>query len=313
MDSFYLSVAPCPMQKPILEPSVPEASLLFNNNSVNTYQGWKNNIKTNTQWNDTNAIVKKQVRFNSPTMSKNSTNTVLSDLNKSNNNNNESNVRCTPPMNKVFKNRQFEEIYMANIPNRHLDLSLMDIAKPVTKPHNSVENSIIDIVQESSQPQKTPTTYKEFLEMQKRESGNGIKSPQNDVACVTDIFNYSSPRNRSAGKTCELINFSRKSGNCETKNQVLKTVSSQDGSNSKSDTSQKINIGCQDLSPNEKLQRYVHNKKSTSPLQNFCDEYLPNNHDKFKPTPPITNLKDIHNKDYEINRRYLLEADEKII
>ncbi|XP_045461381.1 MATH and LRR domain-containing protein PFE0570w-like [Harmonia axyridis] len=201
MDSFCFPTAPCPTRKPFLEPSVPDASLLMNVPQPNSYQAWRNNEQSKKV---TTSILKKQVRFN-PTHPPVHPIEMNSSIERCNGPNNPSPTQYnTPPLNKVLKNKPFQEIYMANIPNRQLDLSLLDLNKPAANTNvnnvvhnntelqeNHVENSIEDI----TPIQKTPTTYKEFLEMQKnmRETEkSNQKCEVND--CITDIFNYTSPR-----------------------------------------------------------------------------------------------------------------------
>ncbi|KAK9872571.1 hypothetical protein WA026_018704 [Henosepilachna vigintioctopunctata] len=207
MDSFPCLLAPYPSKRPSLEPSVPDVSLLLNPSATNTYRNWKDNLPNEYEREDKHAIVKKQVRFDNSNVGLHSANHIQTDMNSAPNScarnayvqNHTLNQCCTPPLNKFFKNKQFQEVYMANIPNRNLDLSLIDIVKPVVKDVDSVVNYISE--QPSSEEskvihQRTPKTYKEFLEMQSCgiKDGELNKSGTDKETCITDIFNYTSPK-----------------------------------------------------------------------------------------------------------------------
>ncbi|XP_044761460.1 uncharacterized protein LOC123318786 [Coccinella septempunctata] len=209
MDSFCYSAVPCPTKKPFLEPSVPDASLLMNIPPPNTYQAWRNNFDNgDTCQKVTTSILKKQVRFNGPTIPPQH---IEMKCNTESHNSNEAR-KCpanslpqynTPPMNKVLKNKPFQEIYMANIPNRHLDLSLIDLCKPGRTTDSDNRNSNVTVdknhvehhIEAPTPPQKAPTTYKEFLEMQKNSKESDKSNEKYETNhCITDIFNYTSPR-----------------------------------------------------------------------------------------------------------------------
>lgn len=90
--------------------------------------------------------------------------------------------------NSIQTSPSFEQMYMANIPNRQLDLSVIDLPKTIhpnnTKDQiNSRKNSLLEPKTQSKE-KEAPKTYKEFLEAQKN-TNNLILNDS-----VTDIFNY---------------------------------------------------------------------------------------------------------------------------
>lgn len=94
-----------------------------------------------------------------------------------------------PVQNEILKNcnntplkQSFQQIYMANIPNRHLDLSIIDLPKHT--PTEEVKGSEIELLKENNE-NMLPKTYKEFLETQ-----HNILKHQDKEELVTDIFNY---------------------------------------------------------------------------------------------------------------------------
>lgn len=225
MDSFCFPATPCPTAKvcsvcyelsptvliflfltiflfqPFLQPAVPDASLLINAPPPNSYQAWRHQHNHNNDSKKVTSILKKQVRFDSPTIPpyqqpELNCNSGLIGGNMAMPQYN------TPPLNKVLRNKPFHEIYMANIPNRHLDLSLIDLSKPVNTnfegikhPGTTVSNQMEESVEVSTPTKKTPTTYKEFLEMQKNMKDTEKCNEKYEVNdCITDIFNYTSPR-----------------------------------------------------------------------------------------------------------------------
>lgn len=135
---------------------------------------------------------RKQVRFESPISqqrpsltyepyaSRKMDNPETSELN-SENNGLDSKI---PISNKcgMHQKMTFEEIYMANIPNRHLDLSMIDIPKVSTDV--AIKESVIEDIQKNKE-NELPKTYKEFLETQKK-----ISKAQKSDQRITDIFNY---------------------------------------------------------------------------------------------------------------------------
>lgn len=80
------------------------------------------------------------------------------------------------------QNQTFQEIYMANIPNRHLDLSIIDIPK-ISNEVTSTEGEATDM--QKNKENELPKTYKEFLETQKK-----VSKIQKKDKSVTDILNY---------------------------------------------------------------------------------------------------------------------------
>lgn len=154
--SFFLQLTPTPL--------VPEVSI-FNNTlpQINNFlphkfdSSNKYSISTENKENFPNAvnqshISKKQVRFESPRTS----------------------TEPKPGEKECRKSvaSNFEQIYLANVPNRHLDLSVLETnPKPIENKNNE------------------PKSYKDFMEMQKTRQQ---QSPVQQSNCITDIFNYKS-------------------------------------------------------------------------------------------------------------------------
>ncbi|XP_050303669.1 uncharacterized protein LOC126741314 [Anthonomus grandis grandis] len=183
MDSFYDGPrrAPPLMSTGMLnaEPVVPEISVLVSTNAPrNTftpYTQWKsqqtqrNFLPTNkenfgylTNSQQNNSILKKQVRFESPKEQ-----TKVSE-----------NSRVTPESKGVKSNENIPSFvkgsYLANLPNKKLDLSVIDLTKSTPPSVKKTESR--------------PRNYKEFLEQQEVDT----ILPQNVIEddSITDIFNY---------------------------------------------------------------------------------------------------------------------------
>lgn len=77
----------------------------------------------------------------------------------------------------------FEQMYMANIPSRQLDLSVIDIPK---KPASSCQESQTQQIE--SKCKNLPKTYREYLQTQEKCREEQKKIVLDDT--VTDIFNY---------------------------------------------------------------------------------------------------------------------------
>ncbi|XP_057661072.1 uncharacterized protein LOC130896777 [Diorhabda carinulata] len=223
MDSFLepsISVPePTPIDKYIFRPVVPEVSMISNTKtSLDEFSSQENLLQMkrfDTSTTD-NAIpvgyrtlqaqfAKKQVRFESPTSQINTHKPLSSDNRETiaSSYQNFSAIRKQVPPNNP---KPFEQIYMANIPDRKLDLSLIDLPKRklnvVEKSHNS-DNEVsknVDLLgtdnEESSsntenKENKTPKTYQDYLELQKKIISK--RKMHNDS--VTDIFNYKRNQN----------------------------------------------------------------------------------------------------------------------
>ncbi|KAL1491485.1 hypothetical protein ABEB36_012076 [Hypothenemus hampei] len=198
MDSFYdaprLPPAPISRDKLIGVPVVPEISLLcppsnVRPNNFTPYNQWKQqhysphlpNLlmgqnKENLQSpNAPNAsILKKQVRFESPVLlpqRMEARQPVLQEVLKKN-----VVEKGTIP--------NFEQIYLANIPNRKLDLSVIDLPNGAPECTRNSERIIDKQHAISSVNNDLPRTYKEFLNVQKEAHNVRL----NDS--VTDIFHY---------------------------------------------------------------------------------------------------------------------------
>lgn len=204
MDSFYDAPRrpPQPFVRETLTatPLVPEISVLgpsnIPRNAFTPYNQWKmqqNSTqhhmvganKENFSGHSSNgSILKKQVRFESPKLYsmpandgriRNDYNTVKQGMFLNN-----QQTESEKPM------PNFEQIYMANIPNRKLDLSIIDSPKkaPVVVEQNDAElNSRESDNKAEIKEDIRPNSYKEFL-AQRVEP----KIVLNDS--VTDIFNY---------------------------------------------------------------------------------------------------------------------------
>ncbi|XP_019869698.2 uncharacterized protein LOC109598265 isoform X2 [Aethina tumida] len=211
MDSFYDAPrkAPAPVASGRILPStlVPEVSLLCNEQTNQKYggnlpySGWTSNQlmnKENMGYNrmsapqNTSQILKKQVRFESPTIQQRPSLTYEPIQVKSvspkfpNNLDLRENFKATKvgnmgettssDMGLMSENKSsnmggtngktFDQIYMANVPNRHLDLSIIDPPhRPISNmPKCKNDEQIALNVKEKNDP---PKTYKEFLESQK--------------------------------------------------------------------------------------------------------------------------------------------------
>lgn len=161
MDSFYevfsRTPVPRPNRNPNFTPEVPEVSLIFDKNSLIEQPYNQNSFK--------------EVRFNNSNQD-----IIQSSLSKQLENN-------------ACRKKGFQDIYMANVPNQKLDLSLIDVnlkTKSLTRVNVEKDNSIC-------KKESVPTTYKEYLQMHKNDyvslsnanEKNNIKNGQ-----TYDIFNY---------------------------------------------------------------------------------------------------------------------------
>ncbi|KAH1012431.1 uncharacterized protein LOC109539241 [Dendroctonus ponderosae] len=177
MDSLYEA----PRQPPAIfskemltgTPVVPEISVLCPSNGpknvFTTYNQWRQghenpHLRANKEnlpfpMSQNSSILKKQVRFDSPV--------TLSKLPE--------NAQSAIPKRENIP--KFEHMYMANIPSRQLDLSLIE---PARQP----EEVPVEAPRAQQEPEKIPKSYKEFLEEQQKANNRVL----NDS--VTDIFNY---------------------------------------------------------------------------------------------------------------------------
>nr|CAH7719710.1 unnamed protein product [Callosobruchus chinensis] len=154
MDSFYdmprRAPAPTPVDKFLAAPAVPEVSLFCPGNGQMNYNAWRvhhtqtGHYATSSQVNmsknlnlrsmESSVILKKQVRFEGPIsqhpiLSSSSSTTLRKEkIGKENKIPNEFvDQKSLPYVNT------FEQIYMANIPSRQLDLSIVDLPRNDTK------------------------------------------------------------------------------------------------------------------------------------------------------------------------------------
>ncbi|KAJ8976944.1 hypothetical protein NQ317_010140 [Molorchus minor] len=239
MDSFYDVPRRAPVPTPYRKaPVVPEVSMICHQktttNDYMPYHNWKIqqncNILTSNRENirprtfnrspqDTSHILKKHVRFESPMLQQrpsltyepfNKKKVVVQTENACARVIDEPDgvTKCTPPLN----GKTFEEIYMANVPMRQLDLSIIDLPnnakKAVKTPVVSEEkiNDSTDIKNENlrqiekDKENVMPKTYREFLETQRKVAREN-KRDVNDS--VTDIFNYKKSKTFNNSKNIE--------------------------------------------------------------------------------------------------------------
>ncbi|CAH1992720.1 unnamed protein product [Acanthoscelides obtectus] len=232
MDSFYdmprRAPAPTPVEKFLAAPAVPEVSLFCppDGQGQMNYNAWKMqqvqtghytasskvNISKNFNMNsmESSIILKKQVRFEGPISHPHpvvSSNTKMHKIGKEN-------MDPSDTDHKIHRQpaNTFEQIYMANIPNRQLDLSLVDLPKnnfnktqvanlasrditlgTVLVEDRNQENKCLSndksqaTEDDIKKTDKLPKTYQEFLEKQKRVVENKKIGSDNSV---TDLYNY---------------------------------------------------------------------------------------------------------------------------
>ncbi|XP_076260538.1 uncharacterized protein LOC143196599 [Rhynchophorus ferrugineus] len=198
MDSFY--DAPRRPPQPFIRealtatPVVPEVSVLcapnVQKNAFTPYNHWKmqqlaaiqrplvaeNKENLNQLPSAPNAsILKKQVRFEGPSAAFVPLKRIT-----------ENKVNDVVQENKTIEKDKlsFEQMYMANIPSRKLDLSIIDLPNkksPVLSKDDKVKP---DISNKTCTANSEPKTYKEFLDSQRTDTQIIL----NDS--VTDIFNY---------------------------------------------------------------------------------------------------------------------------
>lgn len=114
---------------------------------------------------------------------------------------------------EMQKIANFKDIYMANIPNRHLDLSIIDMQKAKV---NNAKTKAPEEENIEDKENELPKTYKEFLETQNK-IVKAQKKDQNVAAQnVIDILNYKRPsiemfQDTFPTFTNTLLNDSRKS------------------------------------------------------------------------------------------------------
>ncbi|XP_066141941.1 SCL-interrupting locus protein homolog [Euwallacea fornicatus] len=201
MDSFYdlPRRPPAQISRQMLsgEPVVPEISLLCpsnvtSKNNFTPYEQWKHQQRTcdndcltenkeNVPKNfpQTNSSILKKVRFEGPQLHTKTINNQVE---------NNTNIRqihlskptSTSPLISKTGPLNFEQMYMANIPNRQLDLSLIDL--PKNEPKRPLKTEVSD--KEEVAKEYVPSTYKEFLQSQNSHHEVAL----NDS--VKDIFNY---------------------------------------------------------------------------------------------------------------------------
>ncbi|CAG9863538.1 unnamed protein product [Phyllotreta striolata] len=196
MDSFFERPRDIPepisIDKFTCKPSVPEVSMIStkHHQPSGTYRNFQ-----------------KQVRFQSPPLQQNQYNFDCNPLDKAKDRNGldfgEASMARKEKLNslKATSSKPFEQIYMANIPDRKLDLSLLEIEHEINnKPMKDTDgmSKHSDTIEDNNVPNKTHTTgenkenstpksYQEFLLMQKQIVSKR-KEEHNDS--VTDIFNY---------------------------------------------------------------------------------------------------------------------------
>lgn len=82
---------------------------------------------------------------------------------------------------------------MANIPNRHLDLSVVELPRFQSKEDKEANQQSSESVETIKAPDnkenELPKTYREYLETQRKVLTVQQENPENSK-CVTDIFNY---------------------------------------------------------------------------------------------------------------------------
>ncbi|XP_066251175.1 uncharacterized protein [Euwallacea similis] len=202
MDSFYdvPRRPPAQISQQMLsgEPVVPEISLLcpsnvMNKNNFTPYEQWKlqqrsghndclvgNKENVPKNFPQTNSSILKKVRFEGPQLHTKTVDNQVENNTDTVRQINLSKPPSTSPLMSKTGLMSFEQMYMANIPNRQLDLSLIDL--PKNDPKKPLKTEILD--KEEVPKKYIPSTYKEFLQSQ--------HSPH-EVALndsVKDIFNY---------------------------------------------------------------------------------------------------------------------------
>ncbi|XP_018574158.1 uncharacterized protein LOC108913155 [Anoplophora glabripennis] len=239
MDSFYDAPRRAPMptqvEKFVPTPVVPEVSIVCSSkaaaNKYSSYSAWKtqqnrtetayistvnreNMIKLSTSGQNqnlncqnTSQLLKKQVRFESPVLQQRPSLTY--EPFNARKNVTENCPKLPVIVNKIPTNVQrnngttFEQIYLANVPNRNLDLSLIDLPVKSDKKNGNVTESEDHIKQIDScetdlkksggennienKENMLPKSYRDFLETQNKIVKEN-KENLNDS--ITDIFNY---------------------------------------------------------------------------------------------------------------------------
>ncbi|CAH0552634.1 unnamed protein product [Brassicogethes aeneus] len=249
MDSFYDAPrrSPAPVAAKKINPAsmVPEVSLLFgakqaahNLNSKSPYMSWKmkNMQQPSYNYNPTNKenfsnssqntshMFKKQVRFESPVLQqrpsltyepflpKNDPGNVLNSL--PNGNNNVNNIGEKNLMGTV-NGQTFDQIYMANVPNRHLDLSIVEPMRPRPKLNiNNKQRLDNNYNNEKVEEKVAPKSYREYMECQKKTAETDNEGSE----IITDIYSYMTNKNNTPKKLSNDSLFGtktpvRKSGN----------------------------------------------------------------------------------------------------
>ncbi|VEN42876.1 unnamed protein product [Callosobruchus maculatus] len=215
MDSFYdmprCAPAPTPVDKFFAAPAVPEVSLFCPGNGQTNYNAWRVhhhtqnghyaassqvNISKNLDMRgvESSVILKKQVRFEGPIshhhpIASSSLSTILKEKSGKENKKPNGFVEQKP----LPSANTFEQIYMANIPSRQLDLSIVDLPRNDSKkvqsnslPHEGVkcrqvcvedkhrenlsicEDKCESVTDDFNKNDRLPKTYQEFLEKQKK-------------------------------------------------------------------------------------------------------------------------------------------------
>ncbi|KAG5871332.1 hypothetical protein JTB14_034355 [Gonioctena quinquepunctata] len=239
---------PTNIEKCLLAPVVPEVSMLCASNTSEgstynhrNYNLWKSHQRLIHQTNvltsvgkhslqsdrrpfptnqhlqfqspqNSSQFLRKQVRFESPSLQQRPSLTYepFMTRKKESPNHNMPHSTSTQEIQKISSST-FEKMYMANIPNRKLDLSIIDLPKLPAQVEKRVEGescpeerevSCYDCVEnqgisdfDTNIENDLPKTYKDFFTMQK----NASKETHSPNDSVTDIFNYK--RNINSNKS----------------------------------------------------------------------------------------------------------------
>lgn len=237
MDSFFEgprnAPEPISIEKFAYRPSVPEVSMICNNKTpIDNFchnDSWKRHHQTEKHDFQQNCVPggyrnlqeqfsKKQVRFESPVLQEKPAFNYphcKKPVEANHTDFGEFSAARKQQLNVLKSNstKPFERIYMANIPDRKLDLSLLDIPKPLDNknihsrkeinefPEKYDNNDDAEVkkdetlknfkrkndVQVENKENCMPKTYHDFLELQKKMT---IRKHKEHNDSVTDIFNY---------------------------------------------------------------------------------------------------------------------------